>query len=200
MTLARVHAAEALTGESPLWDATRGVLWWIDIQGQRLLGHRPAGEAAISIPLPSMPGLVCHASDGRLLLGLEDGLWLLAPETRELVLLHAVEADDPRTRLNDGKPDAQGRLWFGTMDKTGGGAPIGSFYCLTPGRDLRVVRSGVAVPNAIAVSPDGGTLYFADTPTRRIDRFGLDPASSAPGAPEPFAATSLATSMRRWAR
>ena len=184
MIARQVHPAEALTGESPSWDAARGILWWIDIQGQRLLGHRPDGGAAVSIPLPSMPGLVCAASDGRLVLGLEDGLWLLDPETRRLELHKAVDPEDPRTRLNDGKPDAHGRLWFGTMDKTGGGAPIGKFMCLDTDGDLKVIRTGVVTPNAIVVSPDGRTLYFADTPTRKIERFALDPSTGTLGAPE----------------
>ncbi|WP_226781536.1 SMP-30/gluconolactonase/LRE family protein [Oceaniglobus trochenteri] len=182
MNVTQVHAAGALTGESPLWDRARNVMWWIDIQGQRLLGHGLGGGTDFDIPLPSMPGFVCHADDGRLIVGLEDGLWLVAPESRAFDLLCPVEADEPRTRLNDGKVDGRGRIWFGSMDKTGSGLVIGALYCLTPGRELHVVRRAVAVPNAIAISPDGGTLYFTDSPTRRIERFELDAASGAPVA------------------
>ncbi len=54
-----------------------------------------------------------------------------------------------RTRVNDGAADPAGRLWFGTMDKTGLGEPIGSLYCLSVDGSMRRVRSNVRVPNAI---------------------------------------------------
>ena len=41
-----VHAANAMTGEVPYWDAAAGTLWWVDVQGQRLLGGaRPTRKA-----------------------------------------------------------------------------------------------------------------------------------------------------------
>ena len=90
--------------------------------------------------LPSMPGLIAGRRRGGLVLGLEDGLYAFDCDAGLGERLVAVEAEDARTRINDGKPDVAGRLWFGTMDKTGGGAPIGSLYCLDPDGTLRRVR------------------------------------------------------------
>jgi sugar lactone lactonase YvrE len=172
------QAEKAVTGESPVWDDGRGVLWWIDIQGRRLLGWRP--EAAIALPalnLPSEIGLVALGSDGCLVLGLEDGLWRYVPETGDLAMLSPVPHEAPNLRLNDGKPDRQGRLWFGSMDKSGSGIPTGALYCWLPDGRLNTIRRGVRVPNAIAVSPDGGTLYFSDSPSQEILAFDLDQES-----------------------
>ena len=180
-----VQDAMALTGESPLWDPVRNTLWWIDIQGQRLLGHGETGD--IRIPLPQMPGLVALAADGDLVVGLEDGLWLLSPQTRRIRRLAEVEADDGRTRLNDGKPDPDGRLWFGTMDKTGQGGRFGSFYRRDAGGRIVTIRHPVSVPNAIVAAPDGRTLYFADTPTQEILAFPLDRGTGELGKPAVFA-------------
>ena len=54
----RIAQAEAaVTGESPVWDEHRGVLWWIDIQDKRLLGWRPAeGLPVPPVALPSEIG------------------------------------------------------------------------------------------------------------------------------------------------
>jgi sugar lactone lactonase YvrE len=65
-----------------------------------------------------MPGLVA-ARDQGLVVGLEDGLYGFDPIHGLGARLVPVEAEDPRTRINDGKVDREGRLWFGTMDKTG---------------------------------------------------------------------------------
>lgn len=169
-----VHDAMALTGEAPIWDARRGTLWWLDIQGQRLLGYRPGLAPHAPVPLPGMPGLIALASDGNLVLGLEDGLHLFVPERRSLSPIAAVEADRPQNRLNDGKPDRDGRLWFGSMDKTGTGGAVGALYCRHPDGRLDRVLEGITVPNAIAIAPEGTTLYFADSPDRQIIAFDLD--------------------------
>ena len=182
MTPRIVHRGDALTAESPCWDAARSTLWYIDIQGQRLFGHRPDEKAARSAMLPSMPGFVVPEAGGGLVLGLEDGLWLFDPETGAMSRRVAVEADDPRTRLNEGKADGAGRLWFGSMDKTGFFGAIGSLYCHDPDRGLRRLRGDVGVPNAIDVSVDGETLYFADTSRRVFEAHEFDAATGELGA------------------
>jgi len=182
-----IHHGNAVTGECPYWDAGTGLVWWIDIQGQRLLGCAPSGGDAVEHALPSMPGLLVGRRAGGLLLGLEDGLYPFDPATGLGNRLVAVEADDTTTRINDGKPDAAGRLWFGTMDKTGSGAPVGSLYRLDPDATLHRIRAQVRVPNGIAFSPDGARFHFCDTRSRTVEVMEYDVATGTPGAPRPFA-------------
>jgi sugar lactone lactonase YvrE len=176
-----VDRRAALTGESPLWDPGRGVLWWIDIQGQRLLGHRDPD--AYEIALPSQPGFVAPLDDGRLVLGLEDGLWALDPDAGAPEHLGNPIAGQYGLRLNDAKADRQGRLWFGAMEKHGSGAPVGFLFCRATDGRFRRVRDAVRIPNAVAVSRDGSTLYFCDSPTREILAFPLDQATGDLGTP-----------------
>lgn len=183
-----VHQANALTGEVPCWDASCETVWWVDIQGQRLLGFSRRTGCAQEHNLPSMPGLVVLRRSGGLVIGLEDGLYPFDPATGLGARLAAVEADDTRTRINDGAVDAAGRLWFGTMDKTGSGQPIGKLYCLSADLSLRVVRTNIGVPNATAFSPDGRTFYFADTPTGKIEACDYDVDTATPGPPRTFVA------------
>ena len=131
--------------------------------------------------LPSLPGLLVGRRKGGLLVGLEDGLYALDPVAGLGARLVAVEADEFLTRINDGKPDPAGRLWFGTMDKTGRMAPIGALYRLDLDGKLEKIRSPIAIPNAIAFAPDGKTMYFADSVTRTIEAIDYDPATGAQG-------------------
>lgn len=181
-----VHQANAVTGEAPFWDAREGRLWWIDIQGQRLLCFSPQSGRQCAWSLPSMPGLVVGREHSGLLLGLEDGFYAFDSDHGLGDRLVPVEPDDPRTRLNDGKPDHSGRLWFGSMDKTGSGLPIGALYRLNHDGAVARIRSNVRVPNAICFSPDGRTAYFADSRSDVVEASPYDPATGEAGASRAF--------------
>jgi sugar lactone lactonase YvrE len=162
-----VQQANAVTGEVPYWDAQSRRLWWTDIQGHRLLGFDPDSGAETIHNLPSMAGLIAGRRSGGLVVGLEDGLYAFDRDSGLGECLLPVEPDQPLTRINDGKPDPQGRLWFGTMDKTGQFLPIGALYRL--GLDGSLQRIADArIPNGIDFSPDGRRFYVAETHERRV--------------------------------
>jgi sugar lactone lactonase YvrE len=181
-----VHMAQALTGESPFWDSARGVLWWIDIQGQRLLGFAPTTGERTEHRLPLMPGFVVGRTGGGLALGLEDGIYAFDPTSGVGDRLVSVEDDKPGNRLNDGKPDGRGRLWFGTMDKTGNGAPVGALYRFAPDRELHTERQEVRIPNAIAYMPDGSAMLFSDSRTATVEIADYDLTTGERGRSRPF--------------
>lgn len=182
-----VHRANPVTGECPYWDEATATLWWIDIQGQRALGYAPASGIETVHNLPSLPGLLVGRRKGRLPIGLENGLHALDPVSGLGERLVAIEADEFLTRINDGKPGPAGRLWFGTMDKTGRMAPIGSLYRLDLDGSLVRVRTQVRIPNAIAFAPVGKTMYLADNETRAVEACDYDPATGALGRSRVFA-------------
>ncbi|MHA3979224.1 SMP-30/gluconolactonase/LRE family protein [Halovulum sp. GXIMD14794] len=164
---------QAITGESPVWDDRRNCLWWIDIQAQRLLRTEADGATCVTF-LPWQPGFVALAESGRLVLGLENGLHAYSPETEEWEQISDTEADRPTVRLNDGKPDGRGRLWFGSMDMTGTGQAIGRLYRRDPDGNVTVEREGITVPNAIVPGSDD-SLLFADSPTGLLERYRVGP-------------------------
>jgi sugar lactone lactonase YvrE len=164
MTFRQLGHHRAMTGESPLWDAERNCLWWIDIQAQWLLRTTIDGDTQ-AIAMPSQPGLIVLAQSGKLVIGLEDGLWLFSPETGVWQRLSDTESNRPSYRLNDGKADLNGRLWFGSMDMSGNREAEGRLYCRDLDGCISVVQQGVAIPNAIVPLTDGSGLTFCDTPT-----------------------------------
>ncbi|MCK7615717.1 SMP-30/gluconolactonase/LRE family protein [Roseibium sediminicola] len=176
MTFQLLSNPHAITGESPLWDPTRQCLWWIDIQAQRLLCTNMEGTTRATL-LPWQPGFVALGESGKLVIGLETGLFVHHPENGSLQQVSDTETDRVTVRLNDGKPDAQGRLWFGSMDMTGEGRAIGRLYRRDTDGSIHTVRENILVPNAIAPHPDGTGLTFVDTPSRRLEFLRTGPAS-----------------------
>lgn len=164
----------ARLGEAPCWHPGRGSLWWLDIAGQQFFEWRLAGVTVRRRPLPQLPGAAVVTSDGRFLVALRDGLYLLAPDDDALVPYATAAQHDPKDfRFNDGKVDPQGRLWVGTL-ALDGRAGQSKLFRVTRDRQVQTMLDGVTISNGLAWTPDGRTLYYVDSPTRRVQAFDFD--------------------------
>lgn len=189
ITVERVSDFTATLGEGALWDVQDQALWWVDIPVGGIHRHDPAG-ADTSWQIDEAVGCLALREEGGLVLATRSGFHFFDPEqgsgTKAPIL--DPEADRPESRFNDGIVDPRGRFWAGTMKDRGERLPVSSFWRLDP--DLRVSRghSGVSVTNGLAFSPDGGTMYFADTDSsvQTIWRADYDLDTGEHGTPEPF--------------
>lgn len=169
-------------GEGPLWHPVRAQLFWFDIIGKQLLSR--LGEVPLEWQFDQHISAAGWIDAQNLLLATDTGLEQFDIDTGKRHALTPLEADNPITRSNDGRADAHGGFWIGTMGKnaeTGAGA-IYRYYR----GELRQLFPKVTIPNAICFSPDGCTAYFTDTIKRIIWRQSLDEKSGWPmGEPEP---------------
>ncbi len=167
--------AKAALGEGAVWCNRANVLWWVDIEAPALHRFDPESGIDLTWRMPESIGCVALGPDRSVVVGLTSGLAWFDPDTERLDRFLELEARQPDTRLNDGRCDRQGRLWVGSMARNGHGSR-GTLYRCDAARATPML-AGIQVPNAIAFSPDGRTMYFADTPTRTIRAFDLDPAT-----------------------
>jgi sugar lactone lactonase YvrE len=176
MAVRCVLPAAARLGEGAVWSARDAALWWVDILAPALHRFDPATGQDVAWAMPESIGCMALGKDSRVLVALASGLSWFDPSSGRLEVMHRIEADVATSRLNDGRCDRQGRLWVGSMDRSG---PHGALYCCEHDRPdaPRRVLAGISVPNSTGFSPDGGTMYFADSPTRSIRAFALDPAT-----------------------
>jgi sugar lactone lactonase YvrE len=178
-----LRASGALVGEGPLWDDARGMLWWVDIKGRLLHCTDPADAARdTTLVLPSQPGSLATCADGSLLVALQEGLVRVDPTRGALSAPMRFEMDCPDNRSNDGKPGPDGAFWVGTMPDRWEGHFTGGLWRLAPGTAPRRVLERVGCPNALCWSPDGRTLYFADSRRRRVMAHAFDPTTGSIGS------------------
>jgi sugar lactone lactonase YvrE len=161
-------------GETPLWDADANELSWIDIETSRL--HRlldgRAGKPATHAIEVEYLGCQALAGTSRRLVATDRRLQFLDLATGALAPFVSID-EEGDTRLNDGRVDAHGRLWIGTMDK-GLKSRVGSLYRVDPDGTVERMFSDTIVSNGIAFSPDGRTMYFTDTRRHLSFAFDLD--------------------------
>lgn len=169
---------KATLGEGPYWVSREKSLYFVDILGCKLHRYQPEGGALTSWETPSHAAFVLPVADGSFIVGQAEALYHFNSGTGTFSLLCKIEGKGEGTRLNDGCIDAQGRIWFGTMDlqeKRESGA-IFCFEYQKNGFSLRQVDKGYIVSNGPSVSPDGNILYVADSPQQCIYAFDLDKA------------------------
>jgi sugar lactone lactonase YvrE len=170
-----VRGADTL-GECPVWDERAGLLRWIDIAAPAIKRCDASGSDVRVRPLTEAIGSYALLESSRgVLAAMRSGLYLLDPDTGERDVFARPEPELPDNRFNDGRCDRAGRFWAGTMSTTER-KPTGSLYRVEPDGRCARVRTQITIPNSIAWSPDGGTLYFADTPRRLIWALECDPA------------------------
>jgi len=170
-----VQTADAQLGETPIWDPESGLLWWIDIERPTLWHLDPATGQASSTSQPgTYLGSLALTRSGKQLLARDLHLMLLDPETGATEHFASTPGESmPRTRLNDGRVDARGRLWIGTMDNNLRNGH-GSLYRVEPDGTMTRVFGDVVVANGIAFDPDGRHMYFTDTRRHLTFRLTLD--------------------------
>ena len=171
-------------GEGPHWDADSGVLHWVDILAPALVSSDEKVRERRVMPLPELTGFAIPRRSGGFVLGGETGIHALRPDG-SMEKLADPEADRPGNRFNDGKCDAMGRLFLGSLAiSTEPGQ--GALWRYVDGEATRVL-DGITVANGLGWSPDNRTFYFADTGARTIWAFDYDLEKGALGDRRVFA-------------
>jgi len=154
-------------GESPLWHAGEGAVYWTDIPAKAVHRVDVASGAHLSYDVGEMVGCLALADDGALVAATRRGVARLRIDDATATLEPIDDVAYPREgmRANDGRCDRQGRFWFGTMLMDMGAAqPVGGLYRHTRARGLNgPLVDGLIVQNGLAFSPDGRTMYLSDS-------------------------------------
>ncbi len=172
-TVDQVTGPVAAHGEGPVWAPEWPGVRWVDmlagdvleLDGGEVRRHHVGAVAAALRP----------GTGGGVVLALERGFALADGALTAVRPLPEVWTD-PGVRMNDGGCDPDGRFYCGSMayDGTPG---AGALHRLDPDGSVTTVLTGVTVSNGLAWSPDGGTAYYVDTPTGRIDAFDYTAAA-----------------------
>lgn len=163
----------ALLGEGPSWDAEHNRLLWVDIESYKVHVYDPETGRDQAYDVGEHVGAVVPYRGDEVVVALRSGFHTCHLLTGEMKAIEDPESDKDTNRFNDGKCDALGRFWAGTMSMNNE-SKAGSFYCLEEGKPVRTMFRDVSTSNGLGWSPDEQSMYYIDTPTRSIDRFDFD--------------------------
>src|SRR3984893_12543436 len=196
-TVTPCSAEPGRLSEGPRWDAGRSELLWVDVLAGRLHRARPGAGGQLEVlqtfQVHGHLGAAAPAVGGGYVLAAGPGFLHVddAGAVRELAQPEAGRTD---VRMNDGACDPQGRFWAGTMayDEAPGAGRLSRLE-----RDGRctLVLTGLTISNGIGWSPDGATMYLADSGTGDIDAFDFDPATGDLSRPRTVAHVTAANAV-----
>ena len=176
LDVARVASRTAASlGEGPCWDERAGCIHWVDIEAGELHRFYPADGSARRVALGQATSAVAASNDGRLLVALQESLAWVDFQTDQVTPHAAGRMEGPPNRFNDGKCDAAGRFWIGSMSLNWGERRA-ALFCVEPEGRVRRVLEDVACSNGLGWSPDGRAFYYIDSGNRALEAFDFDRA------------------------
>ncbi len=157
-------------GEGCVWHCEKNLLYWVDINGQKLHIYNPKDKSNKTINLGVFVDCVVPRQSGGLVLALHNGFVGFDLETETYTYLVDPESHLPFNRFNDGKCDPSDRFLAGTMaiDES---PHQGTLYSLDTDLSIKHLQRNISVSNGLGWSPDYQTMYFIDSPTKNIFAF-----------------------------
>lgn len=190
MTIIAEHVATLevgnTLGEGILWRDSDRTLWWTDIQSCLLYCLDWDGQDLKTFPTPER---LCsfaflEGRDDIILAAFESGFAFFRPQDGEHVWLDRPSELCAGIRLNDGRVDAAGRFWAGsiTEGEMAEAHPYGgALYCLGLDGKATRVTDGIGISNSICWSPDATVMYFSDSRAGEFRAAPFDPVSGLTG-------------------
>ena len=166
---------DAMLGEGPLWVENENAVYWLDIMSKRVhklsLADGEKQTWQFDVEITSL----AERAQGGFICTIRDGFAFVDFETGNIDPITLPETDLPGNRFNDGKIDAKGRYYSGTMDESEKDSS-GIFYRLDSDLSLHTLDDDYIITNGPAFSPDGKTVYHNDTTKRCIYAYDVDEA------------------------
>jgi sugar lactone lactonase YvrE len=172
---APVLDANAVLGEGSLWNWRGQQLHWVDINGSSVHTFDPSSQTDTSIDTGGFVSTVVRrrpSKGGGLIVALKLSIAHINESSGQIQKI--VDIPEPASnRLNDGKCDAQGRLWVGSMNLEER-EHAAALYMVDADLSVHKKLSDVSLSNGIIWSRDNRTMYYIDTARNAIDAFDFD--------------------------
>jgi triosephosphate isomerase len=184
LTAQECVSTKNVLGESPVWSDRDQCLYWVSAPEEEVWRwdmKSPPYRRLVGTTLGCV--VVKAGPTGSIVLGGENAILQMdmTATTKDFSNGASILCDRPdlesTTRPNDGRVDRQGRFVFGMYNnyhRSGASEGENNAGLFRLGPDLqyeKILDYGFRVSNCICFPADGRTMYFCDTPTRKVYAF-----------------------------
>ena len=168
-----IWKSKTILGEGTLWVPSQKSIYFVDIKKKNILILNTKTKKKKIIKVDKEIGFLSHVKKNIFILGLKSELRVVNLKTKKIIKSIQIEKNKPLNRINDGKTDLQGRLWFGTMDNLERKIKNGSLYCLDKKLILHKVDTNYYITNGPAfVNKD--TFLHTDSRSKIIFKIKIN--------------------------
>jgi len=168
-----VWKLNCILGEGTLWVKEHNSIYFVDIKKKRIHVLNIKNKKKRIIQLNRQIGFLTHIKKNLFILGLERELRIINLKTKRHIKSVYIEKNLTKNRINDGKTDPKGRLWFGTMDNPERFIKKGSLYCLDKDLNVHKVDTNYYITNGPAFL-DQNNFYHTDSRRRIIYKIKMN--------------------------
>ena len=137
-------------GEGTLWVKEHNSIYFVDIKKKKIFSLNTKKNKKKIFSVNKEIGFLAHIRGYFFVLGLQGELRIQNIKTKKIINSIFVEKNIKLNRINDGKTDPAGNLWFGTMDNLERKIEKGSLYKLDKNLFLTKVDKNYRITNGPA--------------------------------------------------
>ena len=164
---------KSLLGEGTLWVPTLNSIFFVDIKKKKIFILNTKTKKKKIFKVNKEIGFLSHIKKNIFILGLKSELRIVNLKNKKITFSTKIEPRLINNRINDGKTDSVGRLWFGTMDNFERKKSSGSLYCLDNNLKLHKIDSKYYITNGPAFL-NKNNFYHTDSRRRIIYKIKIN--------------------------
>ncbi len=167
-----IWQSKLFLGEGVTWSSNLNSILFVDIKKKKILIFNNRTKRKKVIKVDKEIGFIFHIKKNIFIMGLKSEIRIVDLKKKNILNSIKIETEKPNNRINDGKIDPSGRLWFGTMDnfeikKTG------SLYCLDNNLNLHKVDQNYFITNGPSFI-NKNNFYHTDSRKRVIYKIKIN--------------------------
>ena len=160
-------------GEGTLWVKEHNSIYFVDIKKKKICSLNIKNKKKKILKVNKEVGFIAHIKDHIFILGLQGELRIQNLKSKKVLKSIPIEPKIKLNRINDGKTDPAGNLWFGTMDNLERKIEKGSLYKLNKDLKLTRVDKNYRITNGPAFI-DQYNFYHTDSPKKTIYKIKIN--------------------------
>ena len=160
-------------GEGTLWVKDHNSIYFVDIKKKTINSLNIKKNKKKIYRVNKEIGFLAHVKNNIFVLGLQGEIRIQNLKTKKIFVSIPIEPKIKLNRINDGKTDTAGNLWFGTMDNLERKLERGSLYKLDKNLKLLSVDKKYRITNGPAFL-DQFNFYHTDSSKKKIYKIKID--------------------------
>tara|TARA_Y100000996_G_C22494303_1_gene631628 strand:- start:274 stop:1164 length:891 start_codon:yes stop_codon:yes gene_type:complete len=165
--------SKCILGEGVIWVKEHNSLYYVDIKRKKIFKLNYKNKNKKIYKIEKEIGFLAHVSKNTFVLGLQGEIRIVDLKKKNKKISIKIEKKFKNNRINDGKTDHQGRLWFGTMDNLERNIHNGSLYCLDSNLNLNQVDKNYMITNGPAFI-NKRCFYHTDSKKKIVYKIYID--------------------------